>query len=415
MVETIDRITEAMPDMLTGDALVSALADLPSYDPRIVEKSKTERLLALTKLYSVYVPSFMSAEIYQKLYIALMRSLQKKGTKIATQQAHENHLAIKGFESRGIIGGSDSFTIIGGSGIGKSSAVERAISLITGNRIIEVEKPYCKIIPCLVVQCPFDASVKGMLLEILRKTDDILETKYYSGALRARATTDMLIGSVSQICLNHVGMLIIDEIQNIMNSTNGNSLIGSLTQLINNSGVSICMVGTPECTVFFESAMQLARRSLGLKYDALPYDDFFTETCKLLFGYSYTKNTVKLTQPLIDWLYEHSRGIMAVLITLLHDAQEIAILAGTETLDKKSLESAFETRLTMMRNYLSSAAPVKATKTAKKKNIWSGSKENVPENVYECRIAALVDRAKDNDLDIAELLSAENLIVEVAL
>ncbi|MDQ9822301.1 hypothetical protein RFZ44_02805, partial [Acinetobacter sp. 163] len=65
--------------------------------------------------------------------------------------------------------------------------------------------------------------MKGLLLEILRKVDEVLETHYYSNALRARATTDMLIGSVSQVALNHIGMLIVDEIQNVVNSKNGKS------------------------------------------------------------------------------------------------------------------------------------------------------------------------------------------------
>ena len=79
----------------------------------------------------------------------------------------------------------------------------------------------------------------------------------------------MLIGAVSSIALNNIGMLVVDEIQNVVNSKNGKSLIGALTQLINNSGISICMVGTPESTVFFESAMQLARRSVGLQYTTM--------------------------------------------------------------------------------------------------------------------------------------------------
>ena len=66
-----------------------------------------------------------------------------------------------------------------------------------------------------------------------------------------------------------------DEIQNVVNSKNGKSLIGSLTQLINNSGISICMVGTPESVPFFEQAMQLARRSVGLRYEAMEYGDYF--------------------------------------------------------------------------------------------------------------------------------------------
>ena len=71
--------------------------------------------------------------------------------------------------------------------------------------MLEIGNPQTRIIPCLIVQCPFDASVKSMLLEILRKSDELLETNYFENALKARATTDVLIGIVSQVALQHVG------------------------------------------------------------------------------------------------------------------------------------------------------------------------------------------------------------------
>ena len=165
------------------------------------------------------------------------------------RQLNESFKCIKQMSYEGVVGGSDSFTIIGSSGIGKSSAVSRAVSLITDKPFVEVEGT--KICPFVVVQCPFDSSVKGLSLEILRKIDSVLETKYYTNAIRSHATTDVLIGMISQAALNHIGLLIIDEIQNVATSKNGKVFINSLTQLINNSGISICMVGTPECTVFF--------------------------------------------------------------------------------------------------------------------------------------------------------------------
>lgn len=67
---------------------------------------------------------------------------------------------IKRMDSVGIIGGSDSFTIIGSSGIGKSSAIEKSIGLLTENAIIQDDELIGNVIPCLVVQCPFDSSVK---------------------------------------------------------------------------------------------------------------------------------------------------------------------------------------------------------------------------------------------------------------
>ena len=77
---------------------------------------------------------------------------------------------------------------------------------------------------CLTVQCPFNCSVKSLLLQILRQIDMELDTHYYDMAVRARATTDMLIGSVSQIALNHIGLLVVDEIQNIVNHRQGKNM-----------------------------------------------------------------------------------------------------------------------------------------------------------------------------------------------
>lgn len=230
-------ILNLLPPMLSGDALKDALKVSPVFDDDITQMPQALRLIRLSQLYDIFVPSRMAEEIYSKLYLAMLRSLQKKESADMTAQSYENHKALCGLNYRGIIGGADSFTIIGTSGIGKSTAVSRALSLIEQCGIIEVETPYQKLIPCIVVQCPYDSSVKGMLLEILRKVDEVLDSNYYASALRARATTDMLIGTVSQVALNHIGLLLVDEIQNVANSKNGKSLIGALTQLINNSGI----------------------------------------------------------------------------------------------------------------------------------------------------------------------------------
>ena len=304
----LSNIIHILPSMKSGDDLFSALEVLPEYEESIRSADVPVRLMALSDLYRIYVPSQMSLEIYSKMYLALLRSLQKKGTKLAVQQKNQNYKAIIQQEYGGIMGGSDSFTIIGASGIGKSSAISRAITLITENRVIEVENPYTKTIPCICVQCPFDSSVKGLLLEILRKVDEMIESKYYENALRARTTTDMLIGSVSQVALNHIGLLVVDEIQNVCNSKNGKSLVGMLTQLINNSGISICMVGTPESAVFFEQAVQLARRSLGLRYDVMEYGVDFRNFCEIVFSYQYVKQKTEITDGIMEWLYEHTSG-----------------------------------------------------------------------------------------------------------
>jgi hypothetical protein len=410
-------ILKALPEMKSGEELIEELSVLPEYDVAISKASQAVRLMALSELYNIYVPSRMSLEIYSKLYLALLRSMQKKGTKLAIQQQYQNNKAIRQQEYSGIMGGSDSFTIIGTSGIGKSSAISRAISLITENRIFELENPYARVIPCVIVQCPWDSSVKGLLLEILRKVDEVLESNYYQNAIRARATTDMLIGSVSQVALNHIGLLICDEIQNVVNSRNGKNLIGSLTQLINNSGISICMVGTPESTVFFEQAMQLARRSLGLQYDAMKYDTEFVEFCKILFSYQYVNQRTEITDAIVEWLYEHSSGNVSVVVALIHDAQEIAILSGKETLDLEVLNEAYEKRLSLLHEYIQPTI-VQKNQTSRTKKEETAASVVVAENKeiqIACSIADLVAEAKKSKTDVVELLKVNFQIVEVSI
>lgn len=410
----MNDLVHILPPMKSGNELISELAVFPDYDEKIRLENPAIRLTALSDLYGIYVPSQMSLEIYNKLYLALLRSMHKKNTRISIQQQYQNCKAVRGQEYSGIIGGSDSFTIIGSSGIGKSTAISRAISLITNNRVIELKKPYTKIVLCIVVQCPFDCSVKGLLLEILRKVDEELGSKYYQNALRARATTDILIGSVSQVALNHIGMLIVDEIQNIVNNKNGKSLVGALTQLINNSGISIGMVGTPECTTFFESAMQLARRSVGLQYGAMNYDDYFKNFCKVLFDYQFVTHKSKLTDTIIEWLYEHSAGITSIVISLIHDGQEVAILNGKETLDLDMLNMAYKQRLSLVHGYIE--PPIqkgKSTSNTKSKN------KVVPMGQVEIdnkiSISILAKKSKSEGIDIVPLLKEYYQIVEVAI
>ena len=410
--------TSKLPEMKSGNELISALSIIPEYDEAICQRNKAVRLMALSDLYQIYIPSQMSLEIYSKLYLALLRSMQKKGTQMAIKQRYENYRAIQQQSYSGILGGSDSFTIIGTSGIGKSSAISRAISLITENRIIETDKPYTKIIPCLIVQCPFDSSVKGLLLEILRKVDEELGTDHYIHAVKSRAsTTDMLIGAVSSIALNNIGMLVVDEIQNVVNSKNGKSLIGALTQLINNSGISICMVGTPESTVFFEQAMQLARRSVGLQYTTMKYDEYFQSFCKIIFKYQFLKNRTEITAAITEWLYEHSAGVISVVVSLIHDAQEIAILTGKEVLNLDTLNETYQQRLSLLHGYIQPSVIQNKPTTKKKKTVASVKKNQTQGKTKQegYSITEIAEKAKAENLDVVELLKEVYTVVEVAI
>lgn len=255
-------------------------------------------------------------------------------------------------------------------------------------------------------------SRKGLLLEILRKVDEVIGSDYYKNALKIRVTTDMLIGSVSQVAINHIGLLVVNEIQNVVNSKHGKSLVGMLTQLINNSGISICMVGTPESSVFFEQAMQLARRSLGLHYQSLECDRYFYDFCCTLFSFQYTKHKAEITDAIINWLYEHSGGIVSIVVSLIHDAQEIAILNGKEILSIETLNEAYKKRLSMLHSYIEPTITHRK-QTATKKKAKPEPPQVQSDITDDFSITELAATAKANNSDIVNLLKAHISIEEV--
>ena len=407
----MNDIITALPEMKSGNELISELSVLPYYDENIRSQNQAVRLTALSDLYNIYIPSQMSTEIYSKLYLSLLRSLQNKAGKNAVIQRNLNYKTMQNKVYSGVMGGADSWLISGCSGIGKSQAISRAIDLITANGIIETQQPFTKIIPCLVVQCPFDSSVKGLLLEILRNVDKILDSNYYSKSLKSRVTTDMLIGTISQVAINHIGLLVVDEIQNVVNSKNGKSLVGMLTQLINSSGISVCMVGTPECELFFEQALHLARRSLGLRYGVLEYNQYFFDFCTTLFQYQYTKEKTQITDSIIRWLYEHSGGVISVVVFLIHDSQEIAILNGKEKITIEMLTEAYKKRLSMLHSYIEPTITRKS-QTSKITQVTGFYEIDNPNIAYNSNlISTLVSKAKTEKLDIVALMK-ENFVIE---
>ena len=100
----MDNILRQLSPMKTGTELLSEMTVLPAYDPNIRDQPSTVRLMALSDLYNIYIPSGMSVEIYSKLYLALLRSLQKKEGITAQIQRNENYKRICQRENNSVLG-----------------------------------------------------------------------------------------------------------------------------------------------------------------------------------------------------------------------------------------------------------------------------------------------------------------------
>lgn len=404
-------ILKLIPPMLTGAELHKALAVNPEYDPAIRHASAAERLMALNTLYDIYYPFSIGSTVYTKLYLAMIRSLQRKTGKLAVQQRNSNYFG-RGQSYFGI-SNSDSFSIVGMSGVGKSSAISRAIALMEGDRVITLDSPYCKILPVLVVQTPFDCSTKSLFLSILKAIDDALDTTYYQSASKGRVSTPVLLSIVCNACA-HISVLIVDELQNVANSRNGASLIGSLIQLVNSCPVSTVFVACNEVLPILEQDPKLARRALGIQVGEVPFDADFVGFCETLYRYKYVSGDMVLTDGIIQWLYEHSGcGNVAAVVSILQAAQEIAILDGTETVTIETLNKAYSQRLGLLHSHID-LARVKMTAKRESAPKLPTATELVP-SFEKGLLAQIVAEAKRKELSALDLMKQRITIVEVSV
>ena len=409
------NLAEQMPKMLMGKELEEAMVSLPPYDPQICHADAATRLMALNDIAEIYIPSQMSYEIYSKIYLAMLHSLKKKQTVDAVRQGNQNHRRLQGLNYNSVLGGADSFSIIGPSGIGKSTALAKGIALSGGERIITTDIPYAQIIPCINVQCPHDCSVKGLLLEILSQVDMAIGTQYRQAATKYKASIDNIIGMVSQVSLNNILLIVIDECQNICRNKNGVNLVAAMTQLINSSGVSICMVGLPETEAFFRQEMQLARRSVGLSYSALPCNDYFIRFCETLFSYQYVAHPAILTPEMIELLYECTGGIIAVLVSVIMEAQQMAILTGREELSKETVLAAYQERLKNVQDFVKVRTAKRSQTSASRGRCQMEIPEKGVDARVEVTIAEMLEQVGEKDMYVAELLRGQGIFVEEAV
>lgn len=416
--------SEMLPRMLAGGELKKALTVLPEYDSSVRKMDAGRRLLMLSDIYKIFIPNQMAGEIYYKLYSMAAMSLQKKGTAESVRLLNAVHQgkagpydgnAFAASQYKGIATGMTSAACIGVSGIGKTTCIQASAGLCGG--VLEAEEPYRKIIPVVIVSCPFNCSFRSLCSQILSKVDECLGTNYFQKSQKSTMNAEQVLQMVCQVANIYIGVLVIDEIQMIVESRSGSQLYRMVLQLVNSSGISVLMCGTPECIPFFGQNPQMARRTVGLQYGAMPYGGEFREFCRILFSYQYVRNQAELTDGILEWIYEHSGAVHGSIMALVHDAQEIAILGGKEELGISALNEAYERRIKMLHPYITPNIRInkKYAPAGEQPAEFKGSGTAAAPDTESIDIPALVEKAKKQGLDIAAALGQHIPVREVAL
>lgn len=335
---------EALPNLLSPHKVVEKLAFYPQYHQNERKLDSHYRIYMVDRLFQVFQPLPMNIELERKISRTLRQGYVFRNP-FESKLAHgfcRDYYGTNPVNSKddGFYPSSFGFTLIGISGLGKTSSLKRILNMYPQ---VIVHSEYRGIpfsayqVVWVKLECPHDGSIKGLLYEFFSEIDRLLGTNYYQKMMRTRATADAMMTVMNQVVRNcSLGILIIDEIQHLSMAKSGGSekMLNFFVNLVNNVGVPVILVGTPKAVKVLQGDFRQARRGSGLGgdmvCDRIQKDEVWDLLVSSIWHYQWTRKETPLTPELSSVLYEETQGIPDLLKKVYVIAQAHAISSGKE-------------------------------------------------------------------------------------
>ena len=338
---------EALPDNLSDEELFQALRGKIPYDENERTLDYYQREACVQSLAHVFIPLGETGEIARKIDAAIRegyvsrnplvsgwnREMGKLQECVQSLDADFHHLSGNNANACG-------FCLVGDSGMGKTSAVNHTLAIYP--QALYHSSYNGTSFPCVQIvwmrlECPQDASVKGLCSEFFMEFDRITgENTFHKFAAGGRATTDQMIPQMAMLAQRHgLGLLVIDEIQNLSAAKSGGAqrMLNFIVQLVNKIGLPVLLVGTPPAIGLLSADLMTIRRSTGQQgmtcLSPLERDTFdWKALVKGIWKYQWTAEKTPLSQELQDELHALSHGNIDAAIKLFMETQRLAIRNG---------------------------------------------------------------------------------------
>jgi hypothetical protein len=341
-------LIEALPENRSIEVLLHDLrTDIPFNREIECQLPSQEREDCLQAIYQCFIPWSVHIEIAKNMSKAIRSGYVKRNTLDTSFNSELRQLAscVQNKDPNfsrytGENANAPGFSVIGYSGMGKTSAVNHALSLfpqvLFHNEYHGQEFHHSQLV-WMKLECPHDGSVKGLCGQFFSEFDRLMsDNTYQRFAASTRSTTDLMIPQMALLARRHsLGILVIDEIQNISAAKSGGTekMLNFLGHLMNTIGVPIVLVGTQEAIDVLSSKLMLARRNTG-QQGAVLMDHLLGNSMdwslfmRGIWRYQWTNEFTDLTAELSETLNKESFGIIDVAVKLFVGAQNRAILRG---------------------------------------------------------------------------------------
>ncbi|SDN50010.1 AAA domain-containing protein [Psychrobacillus sp. OK028] len=378
-------LIEALPPIFSEDDVIEQLSVFPPFDEKERLLSASYRFHCVQRLFQYFQPFENHLDLEQRISRAvrqgyLHRSPMKKEEVMRVYESYEaikEGKLLKNYQTEAKRTAAG-FTIIGLSGIGKSTAIERVLSLYP--QLIKHHeyqgKPFIYTQICwLKLDCPFDGSLKGLCISFFAELDRLLGSNYLNKFGSQRNTTDLMLQRMAHLSSLHgIGLLIVDEVQHLSLSKSGGSekMLNFFVTLVNTIGIPVLMVGTNKAISILQSEFRQARRGSGqgdMIWSQMPKDESWELFVEGMWEYQWTTKYTPLTSELSDLIYEESQGILDIAIKLFMLSQVRAISNGMEKVSVQTIKQVARDSLRLVRPMLDALRSGIPSKIAKYEDI----------------------------------------------
>ncbi len=223
-----------------------------------------------------------------------------------------------------------SFALLGDSGIGKSTAMERTLAQYP--QIILHDQPFSlHQVTWLKVECPQKGGPSQLCINFFGELDRVLGTNYLDKYGSHSRTLGLAMQRMAHLASIHaLGVLVVDEIQHLQRTRgmDAEDILNFLVTLVNTIGVPVIAIGTQNAVAVLQGKFRQARRASGvgsMVWERMPDGKKWNHFVDRLWQYQWTREFTPLDEGLRTVLHAESQGIIDVVVKLFMLAQMKAI------------------------------------------------------------------------------------------
>ena len=307
-------LTLALPPIKDDLGWLRQMLRVPAFDDSFVNEPAYQRAYYVAGLKDAFIPCERHIDLARRLDI-LLRAGYRKRNPMTAEYAQELQRRFEqvqlGRRAEPLVFGENqpisSYSLLGVSGMGKSTTMENILSAYP--QAIFHEKLSRLQVVWLKVECPKDGNVKELAKNILRAFDRVLGTNHLS-RVSSKASIDEISALVYQLAVSHcLGLLVIDELQNVSVRRSGGreALLNWFQELVNEVRLPVVLLGTFKAKEILEHDVRHSRRSTqtgSAAWTPMKLDVEFQTLVRGVWKFQWLKEPTPLTEELLQTVYE---------------------------------------------------------------------------------------------------------------